>query len=99
MAQLKKHRTTIVFTTCVVLSLLSLGLAFVWGPWFIILIGVSVLFNVWALVVSERHGFVKTNQIRRAFEPNRHFNAAQVFIVSATIMIQLLGSAFILLRS
>ena len=70
-----------------------------WGPWFLFLVAASLLFNVWALIVSERRGFVRSNQIRRAFEPNRHFNAAQVFIVSALIMIQLAGAAFILLRT
>ena len=42
-------------------------------------------------------GFVKSTQIRRAFEPARHFNGGQVFVLFATLILQAGVAAYVLL--
>ncbi len=69
--------------------MISIPLLLFFGPWMLIFLLASIGFNIWALIVSERQGFVRSNQIRRAYEPQRHFNAAQVFTVVLCIMAQL----------
>lgn len=91
--------TSVVFATCSLASLLSIVLVLLLGNLLLVLLALSVGYNVWALVVSERHGFVKTNQIRRAFEPERHFNAAQVFVIVVLIMVQVGTAAYALLTT
>ena len=92
-----RHFTQVVFWTAVLLSLLSVALVFAADEAFLVLLGVSALFNIWSLFKSERDGFVKSNQIRRAHEPARHFNPAQVAVVVVLVMAQVGLGAYALL--
>ena len=94
---LARHRTQVVFWTALTFSLVTLALAFVLHPAWLAAVAASVGFNIWSLVKNERDGFVKTNQARRAYEPARHFNVGQVFLMMALVMIQLAAAAYILL--
>lgn len=97
MKGVSKHMTSVVFAICSLVSLLSIALVLLLSDLLLLLLALSLVSNVWALVVSERHGFVKTNQIRRAFEPERHFNAGQVLIIVVLIMTQIGTTAYVLL--
>ena len=92
-----KHLTQVVFGSAVFFSLLSSGLTFMLNDFFLILVVLSILFNIWSLLKSERDGFVKSSQFRRAYEPARHFNIAQVLIVMALLMLQFGLGAYVLL--
>ncbi len=99
MTQLARHKTSVVFALCTGVTIASILLLFLLGRWALILLVLSVGFNIWSLLVSERRGFVRSNQIRRAHEPQRHFNAAQVLAVLAYIMIQIGAGTYFLLMS
>lgn len=91
--------TSVVFGTCTVTSLLSIGLVLAFGHWSFAVLVLSVGYNIWALIISERHGFVRSSQLRRAYEPERHFNAAQVLTVVVYVMAQFGVGAYALLTA
>jgi hypothetical protein len=91
-----KHITQTVFWSSIVLTLVSIGLAYMSGKVFLILLGLSIVYNLWALHKSDNEGFVKTNQLRRAYEPLRHFNGVQVLTVLSSLMAQLSFIAYMI---
>lgn len=91
--------TSVVFGVCTVATLVSIGLVLALDSWVFVVLTAAIGFNVWALIVSERHGFVRSTQLRRAFEPERHFNAAQVLAVVAYLMAQVVAGAYALLSA
>lgn len=104
MALLKKHLTQVVFWSAMLLSCASLGLVvvlnepYVWLSLLVLL--VSVAFNLWSVRRSENSGFVQSREYRRAYEPARRFNMAQVFVVFAVVMVQCgLGAYALLTRT
>lgn len=99
MLPLARHRTNIVFVLNTVFTAITILLVLILGRWMLIGLLASIAFNVWALTVSERQGFVRSNQIRRAYEPQRHFNSAQVIAVVLYIMLQIALGAYVLLAS
>ena len=93
----KRYRTPFVFWTATLFSLLSIALVLAVGPSLLFLLLLSALFNLWSVVQSERGGFVKTRQLRRAYEPARHFNVAQVFTVLLLVMAEFGVVTYVLL--
>jgi hypothetical protein len=89
---IKKYLTHVVFGAAILLSLVSLGLVFVlvepyvWVG--IVVLGVSVAFNLWSVRRSENSGFIQSREFRRAHEPARRFNMLQVFVMFAFVMVQ-----------
>lgn len=89
---IKKYLTHLVFGAAILLSLVSLGLVFVlvepyvWVG--IVVLGVSVAFNLWSVRRSENSGFIQSREFRRAHEPARRFNMLQVFVMFAFVMVQ-----------
>lgn len=93
----KAHFTQIVFWTAVALSVVSVALVAALGPALLVAVGASVLFNLWSVFRSERGGFVREREYRRAYEPARRFNALQVFVVFGLVMVQCGAGAYVLL--
>jgi hypothetical protein len=89
---IKKYLTHVVFGAAILLSLVSLGLVFVlvepyvWVG--IVVLSVSVAFNLWSVRRSENSGFIQSREFRRAHEPARRFNMLQVFVMFAFVMVQ-----------
>ena len=98
---IKKHLTQVVFWTVIFLSVLSIALVFVLNDpyaWVgLVVIGISMLFNLWSVYRSENSGFVQSREYRRAYEPARRFNMVQVFVVFSIIMVQCGVGAYALL--
>lgn len=95
---LARNVTHLYFATALGLALLSTALPFLLGPLALVLTLASFLFTIWALRRSDGRGFVKSTQIRRAFEPARHFNGVQTFVLFLTLIVQAGTAAFVLLR-
>lgn len=87
--------THVVFWAALLLALSSTALS-VLEPAYSPLLVLSVLFNVWALYQSERKGFVRAREMRRAYEPPRHFNRFQVLLITVLIMGQSVFGLFVL---
>ena len=101
MTTIKKHLTQVVFWSAVFLSVLSIALVFVLEDAYswvgLVLIGLSILFNLWSVRRSENSGFVQSREYRRAYEPARRFNMIQVFTVFGLVMVQCGVGAYALL--
>lgn len=95
---ISRHRTQVFFWSAVALSLVSIALVIVLPLGFLLLLLASVVFNIGCLVKSEQTGFVKTSQMRRAYEPARHFNTAQVFVLFGLIIVQVVFGAYLLIE-
>lgn len=80
-----KNMTHIVFWCAVVLSMGSILMVLIFQKYFF-LIAISLLFNLWSILQSERNGFVKAKEMRRAFEPPRHFSGFQILILVILIV-------------
>ncbi len=95
---LARNVTLLYFVLALGAALVTTGLPLVLGPWALVLTLASFCFTIWALRRSDGRGFVKSSQIRRAFEPARHFNGAQVFALFVTLVVQAGAAAFVLLN-
>ena len=84
-----KYITHIVFWGCLLLSIVGLLLVHKLGFKLTPILLVSIGLNVWAIVRSEQEGFVRTRQARRAYEPPRHLNGAQMMILVLLVMAEL----------
>ena len=93
----KRYRTPFVFWTATFFSLASMALVLGIGESLFFLLPLSILYDLWSVVQSERKGFVKTRQIRRAYEPARHFNGFQVLIVLLLAMVEFALGAYVLM--
>ena len=93
-----RHVTLLVFSAALVFSMSSLLLLFTTDEAIALTATVfSVLFSLWSIWHSEERGFVQSRQMRRAFEPARHFNGAQVLSLVVLIMAQIgLASYFLI---
>ena len=92
-----RHLTQVVFWSALLLSIVSVALAYLKGELFLVLLALSLGFNVWSVLKSEREGFVRSTELRRTYEPARHFNAAQMVIVVSLIMAQIVVAVLILI--
>lgn len=98
MRRITQHLTLIVFCTALAGAVLSLSLPFLAGEIAgIVVTACSVAYSIWAIWTSEHGGFVRTRQMRRAFEPQRHFNGVQVLLLLLLIMIQLGLTSYLLI--
>jgi hypothetical protein len=95
----KFNRTQLIFTAAFLLALLSLALPFAIGTVGVAIILASMAFSIWAIHKSDTTGFIKTSQIRRAFESARHFNMGQVILLFGLLLLQVLIGAYALVTS
>lgn len=84
-----RYRTALVFWGALVFSFLSLGLLFALDSLSLALLIPSILLNIWSIRKNDRSGFVKSKELRRAYEPARHFNGMQVFVLTGLVMCQI----------
>jgi hypothetical protein len=94
-----RRATLLVFICCILLSLASLAVLLAAGTVGLVVVAASVLANLGAILISERKGFSKTTQLRRAFEPSRHFNSAQVGAIVLLVMVQVTLGLYVLLSA
>lgn len=93
-----RHVTLIIF--CVVLAFDLASISWLLtndGPAAFATTVASMAFSLGAIWFSEQKGFVRTRQMRRAFEPPRNFNGAQILTIMMVVMVQIgLASYFLI---
>lgn len=77
--------THIVFWGVVLFSMVSILVVLIFQQ-YVYLLAVSLVFNLLSILQSERNGFVKAKEMRRAFEPPRHFTGFQILILVLLIV-------------
>ncbi len=90
------NRTQAIFTAAFLLAVVSLAFPFAFGTVGLAGILASMAFSIWTIHKSDRSGFIRTSQIRRAFESARHFNLGQVILLFGLLLIQVLITAYAL---
>lgn len=100
---LARHFTQVIFWGCCLSSLFAIllsvsGFLGWWAATPYVVLAASMAFKVWAIRRSEREGFVKSREMRRAFEPARHFNGAQVFTLVVLIILEIGVATFLLVQ-
>ncbi len=93
---LVKNMTHIIFWCVVLCSTLSILVVLVFQQ-YTFLLGLSLVMNVWSIIQSERNGFVKAKEMRRAFEPPRHFSGFQILVVVLLILVEVGVGVIVLL--
>ncbi len=88
------NRTQAIFAGAFLFAVISLALPLVFGPWGVVGVLVSM-----AIHKSDTTGFIRTSQIRRAFESARHFNIGQVILLFGLLLVQVLISAYALVTA
>ena len=96
---LKHHRTIFFFWTNVILALLAAALVYRKGISWLPLLLLVIAFNVWSLIISEKKGFVRSRQARRAFEPPRNFNMFQTLLIFILLILQISVAVLVLLNA
>lgn len=91
------NRTQAIFTVTFLLAVASLTFPFLVGPLGVLGIVGSMVLSIWAIHKSDTSGFVRTSQIRRAFESARHFNLGQVILLFGLLLVQILIGAYALI--
>ena len=92
----RKHQTRLVFGAAVVLSVLTIGLLMLLEEPLIPTVIASAAFNCWALVTNDRKGFSRSKEMRRAYEPERHFTSGQILFMIGLLMLQVGAVTYVL---
>jgi ABC-type transport system involved in multi-copper enzyme maturation permease subunit len=70
---IKSHLAQVVFWSAIVLSVASMAsLSILEEPYLwigVVLVAVSIAFNLWSVYRSDNSGFVQSREFRRAYEP------------------------------
>ena len=83
-----RHATNFHFGLSALLAIASLAICYIWRPFGVIPLLFSVAYSLWAIRTSDTKGFVRSGQMRRAFEPERHFNGLQTMVLMLLLMAQ-----------
>ncbi len=87
--------TYFVFWGVVLMSFAFIVLVILFPDLALLLI-LPLLLNIWSIIQSERGGFVRAKEMRRAVEPPRHFNGFHVLTIIALIIGEILLGTFLL---
>lgn len=86
-----RHATNFHFGLASLLAVGSVAACFVLKPFGVLVVLLSLAYTLWAIRTSDTKGFVRTGQMRRAFEPERHFNGLQ----TGVLMVLMMGQIFV----
>ena len=96
---LTTYAARFVYCIAVLLSAVSIALAFSAGAAAVVVIAFSLSYNVWSLLKSEREGFGDHREMRRAHEPPRRFGPVQTLSLVALVMVQVGAGTYVLLAA
>lgn len=92
------HITARYFLLSLLAGVGSLALGWISGKLGALIILAAMGFVAWTLRRSETKGFIRSGQMRRAFEPERHYSGVQTAILFGLLMVQALIAAFVFVR-
>lgn len=92
-----RHVTQVIFWCTLVLTLVSIGLTAALQDSVFLLLVLSAVLNLAVLYRNERGGFVRSKELRRAYEPARHLNVAQLVVLFLGVLAQFTLGAYVLI--
>jgi len=59
----------------------------------------SIILLIWMQLINDRRGFIRSREMRRAYEARRHFSIFETLIIFILIMGNMLASVYVALMS
>ena len=63
------------------------------------LTGFAIVLQIWMLLINDRKGFIRSREMRRAYEARRHFSILETIVLFLLIMADMLAAAYALLTA
>jgi len=63
------------------------------------LTGFAILLQIGMLLINDRKGFIRSREMRRAYEARRHFSILETIVLFLLIMADMLAAAYSLLMA
>ncbi len=63
------------------------------------LTGAAILLQIGMLLINDRKGFIRSREMRRAYEARRHFSILETIVLFLLIMADMLSAAYALLTA
>ena len=63
------------------------------------LTGAAIVLQIWMLLINDRKGFIRSREMRRAYEARRHFSILETIVLFLLIMGDMLAAAYALLTA
>ncbi|MDA1027812.1 MAG: hypothetical protein O3B41_01985 [Bacteroidetes bacterium] len=59
----------------------------------------AIVLQIWMLLINDRKGFIRSREMRRAYEARRHFSILETIVLFLLIMADMLAAAYALLMA
>lgn len=59
----------------------------------------AIVLQIWILLINDRKGFIRSREMRRAYEARRHFSILETIVLFLLIMADMLAAAYALLMA
>ena len=96
MTSLLQHRVAVIFSVAATLSILALVALWLHQTDALPLVSLSLALNFWAVLHSDRRGFFRCRELRRAYEPPRRFSDVQSLALILFGLLQFSLSVYVL---
>ena len=87
----------VVFWLVAPFGVAGIGLPVVFGVDWVWLTGFAIILQISMLLINDRKGFIRSREMRRAYEARRHFSILETIILFLLIMADMLAAAYALL--
>ena len=81
------------------LGVAGIGLPVVLSADWVWVTGVAIILQIWMLLINDRKGFIRSREMRRAYEARRHFSILETISLFLLIMADMLAAAYVLLMA
>ena len=89
----------VVFWMVAPLGVAGIGLPVVLSVDWVWLTGAAIVLQIWMLLINDRKGFIRSREMRRAYEARRHFSILETITLFLLIMADMLAAAYSLLMA
>jgi len=89
----------VVFWLVAPFGVAGIGLPVVLDVQWVWLTGAAIILQIWMLLINDRKGFIRSREMRRAYEARRHFSILETIILFLLIMADMLAAAYALLMA
>jgi predicted membrane channel-forming protein YqfA (hemolysin III family) len=89
----------VVFLLITPIAIAGIGTVLMIGTEWIPLSVGSIILLIWMQLINDRKGFIRSREMRRAYESRRHFSIFETLIVFILIMANMLASVYVALMS
>lgn len=89
----------VVFWIVAPFGVAGIGLPVVWSVQWVWLTAFAIVLQIWMLLINDRKGFIRSREMRRAYEARRHFSILETIVLFLLIMADMLAAAYALLMA